>query len=326
MEEKHPIQVVARRTGLTPDVLRAWERRYEAILPERSPGSRRLYSSEDIERLILLRRLTQGGRGIGDIARLPTERLRKMLRDDEEAVRRVRPAAPAPRDGAPRGAGDGRRTESGIDAAGHLESCVDAVGNLDVVDLEARIDGAYLALGQIAAIERVILPLMRAIGDRWRDGRIRVVHEHLASAVVRTVVSNMGRVQVAPASAPTLIVTTPAGQQHELGALVAATTAASEGWQVVYLGPNLPAEEIAAAARQKGAGAIALSLVYPADDPRVAEELVRLRTLVPGTTAILVGGPAASGYRDALRIIGAVHLDDMKGMRRALERLRGRTS
>ena len=69
-EGKHPIQIVARRTGLTPDVIRVWERRYEAVLPRRTSTNRRLYSDRDVERLQLLRRATLAGRRIGDVARL----------------------------------------------------------------------------------------------------------------------------------------------------------------------------------------------------------------------------------------------------------------
>jgi hypothetical protein len=82
--------------------------------------------------------------------------------------------------------------------------------------------------------------------------------------------------------APILVVATPGGQVHELGALLVGTTAANLGWQVTYLGASLPAAEIAGAARQKGARAVALSLVYPEDDPQLASELAPLRESLPG--------------------------------------------
>src|SRR5512143_21813 len=80
----HPIQVVARRTGLSPDVIRAWERRYHAVAPQRSTTARRLYSNEDIARLQCLRQATQSGRRIGDVARLSLPELQALLQQDQE--------------------------------------------------------------------------------------------------------------------------------------------------------------------------------------------------------------------------------------------------
>src|SRR5579862_7283305 len=86
---QHPIGVAAERTGLSPHVLRVWERRYRAIEPTRNDGGRRLYSDGDIERLRLMALATAAGRGISQIARLPTKALQQLVRDDEEARRQL---------------------------------------------------------------------------------------------------------------------------------------------------------------------------------------------------------------------------------------------
>src|SRR5512141_668232 len=78
---RYPVRLVALRTGLTPHVLRAWERRYGVVSPGRTEGGQRLYSELDIERLRLLRRLTDGGHAIRRIASLP---LAELARLDEE--------------------------------------------------------------------------------------------------------------------------------------------------------------------------------------------------------------------------------------------------
>ena len=318
-QDLHPIQVVARRTGLTPDVLRAWEKRYEAVTPGRTGGSRRLYCADDIERLILLKNLTAGGRAIGQIAGLPTEQLKKMLREDDEAARQHTPVPARRTTNAAQGGRVRRPTTT--DPRLHLERCLASVTELDAQALEAAIERSTLDLGRIAALEQVLLPLMHVIGERWREGSLRIVHEHVTSTVVRAVLTNMNRVLLSHVGASTIIVATPAGQAHEFGALVAAATASSEGWRSLYLGAGLPAEEIAAAARQKSASAVALSLVYPADDPAVRQELVRLRTMLPTSPAILVGGAASMAYTDTLQEIGATRLCNMPDLREALERI-----
>lgn len=102
---------------------------------------------------------------------------------------------------------------------------------------------------------------------------------------------------------------------------MAATTAAAEGWWITYLGPSLPAEEIAAAAETNGSRAVALSIVL-ADDPHVKNELAKLGQLLPETIALLVGGRSSAHYADVLQQIGAVRLPDLPSFRIELETLR----
>ena len=312
MSDWHPIRVAARRTGLTPHVIRAWEKRYGAIRPHRTETNRRLYSQEDLERLSLLRRGTLAGRGIGQIAQLPTDELRRLVEEDEAAQQAlsVPPSSrPAPR------AGD-------AEAQPALDACLDAIERLDPVLLERALETASVSMSRPALVSDVIVPLMQAIGDRWREGTLRVAHEHMATSVVRAFVENLGGAFQVPSSGPGIIVATPSGHVHEIGAVLAASTAASEGWIVTYLGPSLPADEIAGAARQKNARAVALSLIYPQDDPNLRAELERLARLLPPETALLVGGPAAEGYRQLLEGTGAIYVPDFDALRTELESLR----
>jgi methanogenic corrinoid protein MtbC1 len=97
--------------------------------------------------------------------------------------------------------------------------------------------------------------------------------------------------------APELVVATPAGELHELGALIVAASARDLGWHVTYLGPNLPVEEISACAIARHATAVALSVVYPENCPVIEEKLRRMRELLPERMRLIVGGRAAEGYR-----------------------------
>jgi methanogenic corrinoid protein MtbC1 len=311
-EPRHPIKVVARRTGLTPDVLRVWEKRYGAVSPTRVDTGRRLYSDDDVERLLLLRRATLGGRRIGQVASLPTDELEELVVTDEAAM-----AA------APRPPGATRPSPGGTNP--HLDACLDAVLRLDAPALENAISGAAVALSTPALLDEVLIPLLHTIGEQWRVGTARVANEHLATAATRSLLSRLRVTAEAETGAPEIIVTTPAGQLHELGAMMAAMTAASEGWRVTYLGPNLPAEEIAAAAAQRKARVVALSVVYPADDPRVAEELRRLRGLLAPEIMILVGGSGAEHYAHILDGTGIRRLPDFATFRQELESIRYRT-
>ncbi len=312
MTEWHPIRVVARRTGLSAHVIRAWEKRYGAVEPKRTPTQRRVYSTEDLERLSLLRRATLAGRSIGQIAKLATPELKRLVEEDESAAASVRPPRPAPEEPRPGAPSDGAQL---------LAACIEAAGRLDTAALQRALDEASVSLSRPALMEQVIVPLMHRVGDAWRDGSLRIAHEHLASAVVRSFTGSLNGAFHVSTNAPEIVVTTPSGQLHEIGALLAAATAASEGWRVTYLGPSLPADEIAAAARQTGARAVALSVVHPIDDPHVRIEIQRLSQLVGPETTILVGGRGASSYRSVLEAIGARYLPDYQSLRATLESL-----
>jgi DNA-binding transcriptional MerR regulator/methylmalonyl-CoA mutase cobalamin-binding subunit len=304
---KHPIQVVSRRTGLSADVIRVWERRYGAVAPWRSSTNRRLFSDEDIVRLRLLRQATRGGRRIGDVASLSTDALRSLVAEDDAATSEQPSAAThAARPSLER----------------QVEICLEATQNLDTERLQRTLANASMEHGTSVLLDGLLRPLLTRIGERWRDGTMRVAHEHMTTSIVRTFLGKLKNgFQASDDPRPDLIVTTPAGQRHELGALMAAVTASVDGWHVTYLGANVPADEIAAAARQRGSRAVALSLVYPGDDPTMRDELVRLRGMLPDT-ALIAGGSAAGRYDEVLDEIGALRAADMEGLRRQLEPLR----
>jgi DNA-binding transcriptional MerR regulator/methylmalonyl-CoA mutase cobalamin-binding subunit len=300
---------VARRTGLKPDLIRAWERRYGAVAPGRTETRRRFYSDEDIERLLLLRRVVNTGRGISQVAGLSSEELGALIA-----------AEPAP--AAPARTGAAAADDLDEVAESFLVRCLAAAQRLDVRELELELDRASVLFSRTHLIERLLVPLMRRIGDLWHEGALRPIHEHMASSVVRSFLGGMHGACHPEVSAPHLVVTTPARQRHELGALLAAATAAGEGWQVTYLGPDLPPEEVAAAALQKGARAVGLSITYPPDDPVLVDDLRRLRRLLGARTALIVGGRACPAYGPILQEIGALRVEDLAGLRRELHALR----
>lgn len=299
-----PISVVVRRTGLTQDILRAWEKRYRAVVPERTPTGRRLYTEEQVEKLRLLRQLIQGGRRISDVADLSLDALQKLAAEDaSEAVVSTEPVA---------------RPQ----ARGFLATCIEAVDRLDRQALEQALDAASVALSRPRLRHEVLVPLIEELGRRWQSGTWRIVHEHVASAALRAFMWSMWRRSEPGAGAASLVVATPAGQRHELGALLVAGIASDLGWRVVYLGCDLPAEEIAAAVAASESSAVLLSLVYPVVDPRLHEEVRRLRQLVGPELHLIAGGRAASSNRDELAASGIRIAEDPDGLARILTELR----
>jgi MerR family transcriptional regulator, light-induced transcriptional regulator len=284
-EAVHPIGVVSQRTGLSTDVLRVWERRYGVVTPERGPGGQRLYTDRDIERLRLLARATSSGRSIRQVAALAPEALTALVRSDEESAPVVvaRPAPP--------------------DAETTIEAGLSYTRRMDAQALELVLRRAAFVWGAPLFLEHVAAPLFRRIGEAWHEGRLRPAHEHLASGVMRSILHGLRSELGAGmgAEAPNVVVATPAGELHEIGALLVAAAACAEGWRVTYLGPDLPAEEIAAAVLETNARAVGLSLVYAERVERVAAEVSAVRAALPADVTLLLGGSLADRQAAAFR-------------------------
>lgn len=324
---RHSIKTVAQQTGLSPHVIRAWEKRYQTVRPTRSEGRQRLYSAADIERLSLLRQATEAGYSIGTIASLSIDSLRSLLSGPD---RGFFPGVPSPRSGTTSGGGLPGLSITGAPAAeetlGFLEGAFQAVLRTDAAGLEGLLERASVAMGQMRLLGELIVPLVERIGEGWLRGQVKVSQEHVATSVLRTFLGNIARPIALHPRAPVMVVTTPSGQVHELGAIIVAAAATGLGWRVVYGGVCLPAEEIAGMATEQGAKAVGLSVVHPTDDPSLALELKLLRRLLPASTRILVGGRASAAYRSEIESIGATRVGGLDDLREQLSRLRGESS
>lgn len=300
-EVQHSIKVAARKTGLSPHVIRVWERRYDAVSPDRTDSNRRLYSEAEIERLQMLRNATLAGHSISHIAKLPIEQLRQ-LSADVVANQTTAPTSAPP--------------------TAFLVEATAAIRTHDTAKLESVLAQAALRLGFHGLLEQMVAPLATHIGELWAEGKLTAAHEHYASAVIRNFLIRNSQPFAPAKNAPTLVVATPAGQLHELGAVMVAAAANNLGWRVVYLGTALPALEIAGAALSNQARAVALSIIFPADDPNLPGELQTLRRHLPATVSLIVGGRSADGYADTLREIAAQHAPNLTEFSRLLDQLR----
>jgi DNA-binding transcriptional MerR regulator len=173
LSPRHTIGTVARRTGLKPDLIRAWERRYSAVEPGRTETRRRSYSDADIERLLLLRRVIGTGRGIGQVAHLPNEELRALLTEEPALPSPLPPSSRMP------------PPASSDTAEPYLSLSLAAARRLDIRDLEQQLERASVALSRHHVLDKLLMPLMQKIGELWQHGELRPIHEHMATSVVR---------------------------------------------------------------------------------------------------------------------------------------------
>ena len=287
--------VVLARTGLTADAVRAWERRYGVVRPERGPGGHRLYSDADVTRLRLLQEAIEGGRRISDVARLTAEELERVVAEDRVARSRT-----------------ARADREGADGSGWalVERALDLTRRLDSSGLEALLRRALARLGVRGFMVDLLTPLLHEVGDGWARGTITIAQEHMASTLAQNVLAEVLRTTTRAGEGRRLLVATPAGERHGIGALLAGVTAGVAGWKVVDVGVDLPAGEIAASARATAADVVAVSVVN-APDAEVLRELQVLKRLLPDHAVLVVGGAGAEQIREDLSADGIRVVTDL---------------
>ena len=281
LEMTYPLRTAARLTGLSPEVLRAWERRYGVVQPLRTPGGTRRYSAADLERLRLVKAAVDAGHRIGQVAQLDLEELKRR-----SAV-----------------------AEARLD--GHLDEILAALDQLDDATSQRLLALKLSALGPVRFAREVALPLVHEIGERWANGRMGIAPEHLATGLLRSLLGSALQPTASSLLGPRIVFATPAGERHELGLLMAALTALGAGGNPLYLGLELPVEDLLAAVEGAKAKALALSLVtIPAS--QATRTLGALRGGMSDEVRLWLGG---SGARDlelppAVEYIGS--LEDLE--------------
>lgn len=305
MELRVNIGAAAQRAGLTTHVVRAWERRYSALRPSRTGGNQRLYAPVDVERLRLLARLCRAGHRIGRIATHSVDGLRALA---------VGTAAP----------GDAVSAARGRGVPELLARCRESVEAMDGDGLGRVLEAARVFLPAPEFLIDLVFPLMRWVGERWCSGDLRIAHEHTATAVVRSLLDRMAAEMPVPESAPLLVVATPSGEWHELGALAARVLALAHGWRVLYLGANIPSVEIAEAACVHKASAVAVGVTFVAGGRALASRVRDLRKRLADRSFLIVGGPASARCSKASGLKSGETIASLKAFGRMLDRLRTR--
>jgi MerR family transcriptional regulator, light-induced transcriptional regulator len=282
----YPLRAAARLTGLSPELLRAWERRYGAVAPVRTQDDTRRYRASDVERLRLLKAAVDAGYRIGQVAHL----------DGVELERRAS-AGSAP-------------------AAAGLEGVLAAIRRLDAEEAQRLLSVQFAAVGPVRFARELAGPLAREIGDRWADGRLAIASEHLATAVLRSLLGAALTPNAVSRLGPRIVLATLTGERHELGLQAAALTAMGAGANPIYLGVELPVEELVRAVEQVGASVLALSLVVqPSAETLRAVEAIRGG--LPEPVRLWVGGAgseALAGRADIERIGDLEQLERRVGL------------
>jgi methanogenic corrinoid protein MtbC1 len=271
------VTAASRMSGVHPETLRAWERRYEAIRPRRDERGRRLYAPEDVERLTLLRRATERGHAISRLAGLGLEDLRRIS-EEADAV-----AAAAAGEG-----GLGQLVGRLLDAVRRYRG--------DECDEVLGLAATFLDPGRL--VRDVVVPARHLARESVSSGTLRVAQERLLGCSARRTIGSLVSSYRRTTQGPAVVLASLAGESDEVSLMVAALMVASEGLDCVYLGPEVPLDDLADAVRATQACCLILDCAEGRPDEHLLAAVAA--ALPAGCELWLAGEGAARGDGAAL--------------------------
>jgi DNA-binding transcriptional MerR regulator len=263
---------LSKRSGVSPELLRAWERRYGLLRPVRSSGGLRLYTPADVERVRVMREHLADGLAAAEAAAL--------------AVRaEVEEAAPP----------------MALQPEAVRDDLADALDRFDEPRAQAILDRLLAVATVDTLLSEVVLPYLHELGERWLRGDASVAQEHFASSVLRGRLLGLAR-GWGLGLGPTAVLACLPGEQHDLGLIAFGLALRSRGWRIVYLGSDSPIETVEEVSRQLDPGLVVLAA---ASSERVEPVVTQLQALA-GRHQLALGGAAADN--EALVAGGALAL------------------
>ncbi|RKH44271.1 MerR family transcriptional regulator [Corallococcus llansteffanensis] len=285
-ERTYRIHVAAELSGVRVELIRAWERRYAILAPERTPAGYRVYTDRDVALLKRLKALTEEGVSISEAAK-QVPRLMAELDAVPPPVRETQEPA----------AGTGSQPEAWRAAV------MEAAEAYDQPRVSRVLDQVLSSLPPLRAFEDVLVPLQREVGERWHAGALSVAQEHLVTQVVRERLVSLlhgapdgGRRHAVLACFPE--------EEHELGLLGAALRLRYSGVRVTLLGQRVPPEGLGEMVARARPDVVGLSAVTNRGAPAFEDVLQRIKGALPKGLPLWVGGPAAQAHPDVCERLG----------------------
>ena len=286
----HRIHRVAKLTGLSKDVIRVWERRYGLVKPSRSSNRYREYSDEEVALLRFVKAQMEQGATIGSLA----------AEGHDSLVARMRVAAPV----------------SAEEQKPHDRLLDDLIGSLDPLDkagFERRLNGAVAVIPFDEAVQRILLPLQRRIGELWHQGRLNTAVEHYVTKIIQQKLFSVMNQLPVNEFGPRVLIACPEGETHEIGAQAVAYIAATKGCHVYYLGSDLPSSDLGTFCEKIKPDLVLLSLTEIKAEAAALQQIKELEKLAT-RWPVGVGGQGALAIGDRLRATKIELLDDLTAL------------
>ena len=290
------IGAVSKATGIPSETLRTWERRYGFPSPQRTSSGHRKYTEQTVDHLRLVSKALDQGHKPADV-----------LPQSEDALKSLLGTTHIPRTQQPHSA-SGISEVTPLVAPGTLQDTVDSwlelILELDADTLQRELEQHWFRLGPMMFIEKLVAPLLNAIGNAWYEGTIAVIHERFASNQLRTFLSHQWMPLSQRSNGPTALCATLPGEFHAIGLHLIAIVAAISGYQVLFLGCDNSPGKIITSAQSSDANIIMISISGAADAVQVKHHLQDLQQRASAiNTPLLTGGQGAPKETDNITSI-----------------------
>jgi DNA-binding transcriptional MerR regulator len=310
MNKGFSIQFVAKITGINAHTIRAWEKRYEAVVPERSDTGKRLYNQDNVDRLKKLHELVKLGNSISDIASLDDESLDNMYQkyigssNSANGITQQNEYQAKPK----------------IDINTTLQHLVIALRSYKLDIISHELEKIKQALGPREFALNILSPLLSEVGELVDNGIINIAQEHSLSAILKFHIGHMlyKHLESKNKMDVSVAISTPEGELHEFGIMIAALLCSYYNVNFYYLGPNMPAESLAESCNQIGAKHLILgvSRVYHYDPSRNLDKyIVELKENLNEDTKLIIGGLSkGTNFLDQanIELVPTLHMLDQK--------------
>lgn len=294
----HRIHRVAKLTGLSKDVIRVWERRFDLLKPTRGANRYRNYSDEDVALLRYLKEQLDAGGSIGELSKLGREELLSRARASAPQVSFV------------------DNTFSRL-----LRELLSTLSPFDRVTFEKRLNGAVAVVPFEEALHGILLPLQEQVGELWHGGQLTVAIEHyVTKQIQQKIFTAMNQLPVAEFGAK-LVVACPPGEEHDIAALAVAYRCRVRGCRVYYLGSNVPVPSLADLCGKVKPDLTILSFPIAMSDATATELIQALTHEVGPVSALAVGGHGALTLRNLFEQYHIEVLEDFAELDHRLDRL-----
>lgn len=304
-----PLKAVTQKTGLSAHVIRAWEKRYGVIRPQRTETNRRYYSDEEIEKLNLLKKATDSGHSISSIAAFTLEDLQNLvLNEEKETIFHHKKLLPE---------------KFGLIIKEKITSFFETAKDLNSSKLLFLLREIEDEFSQSIIIEEIILPVLAKLSEERNSNSISKSTENFIinelSYYLTQIVKNIPEFD----EFPLILCYAPTGGFSQIGSLITAAAAKAEKWRVFNLGENISSVEIGEVINKLEPKVISINLIYPFIKPEeIRGELIELKNQIPDRIKIILSGRPVWSYRDEVLKIGGIFAGDTFALRKELKKIR----
>ncbi len=285
------IKTVASMTGLSTHVIRKWEERYHLVHPHRGPNGYRAFREDDIQLLLYLKSQLTHGETIGQLAESGETQLRQAMRDISYSCSSI------PNQFEPEG-----------------RKLIQSAKNQDHAAIQRTIASWILQLGLEEAMEVILFPVLRHIGELWHQGKISISAENSVSRIIRQQLIDQLRKDSSRDKKQALIACVP-GDNHEIAPLTVTLLLQKRGWQATYLGPNVSFEVLQMALRRKHPDLMILSSTTEPDFQKGQSWIETMAHTFQPHCRVIAGGAGFRAFSDLFAKNGITYLKQVKEVR-----------